>query len=328
MNKELLAALGRISEEESRILQGKGSVEQRLYTDTGRFEVDSAKMLSRGELIQIRTHTRFVHFPRHTHNYIEMVYMCAGSTHHIVSGTDVFLRPGDILIMNQNAVQEILPAGREDIAVNFIILPEFFDETLRMMGNETNLLKDFLISCLKSGSTPVSYLHFEVADVLPIQNLLENLVWTLASDRPPQHMINKYTMGLLFLELMGCTEKLHTSRRSYDHEIVLRSLEYIEAHYREGELGELAALLGCEMTWLSRTIKRVTGFTYLELLQQKRMDMACQLLSSTPLTVADVGLAVGYENISYFHRLFQKYYGITPRKYRLVHRNDGAGEAS
>ena len=31
----------------------------------------------------------------------------------------------------------------------------------------------------------------------------------------------------------------------------------------------------------------------------------------------DIGLAVGYENMSYFHRIFQKKYGTTPRKYRV-----------
>ena len=54
------------------------------------------------------------------------------------------LQEGDLLFLNQNAVQEILPAGRDDIAVNFIVLPEFFDTAFFMMGEEENMLKDFL----------------------------------------------------------------------------------------------------------------------------------------------------------------------------------------
>lgn len=59
--------------------------------------------------------------------------MCQGSTHHIINGDPVILQQGELLFLNQNATQEIYPAGETDIAVNFIILPEFFDHTLQVL---------------------------------------------------------------------------------------------------------------------------------------------------------------------------------------------------
>ena len=57
-----------------------------------------------------------------------MVYMCAGKTTHIINGNkELTLEEGDLLFLNQNVYHEILPSGENDIAVNFIILPEFFD---------------------------------------------------------------------------------------------------------------------------------------------------------------------------------------------------------
>ena len=73
----------------------------------------------------MRPHTRFVNFPKHKHNYVEVIYMCQGTTTHILNGSKVILEAGDLLFLNQNAEQEILPAGEQDIAVNFIVLPEF-----------------------------------------------------------------------------------------------------------------------------------------------------------------------------------------------------------
>ena len=138
MHQELIRELAMITDEERRILEGKQEIDPQLYTEKKEMVVDSAKLLKKGKLIQVRPHTRFVHFPAHTHNYIEVIYMCQGTTTHIVNGNEVVLEQGDLLFLNQNAVQEILPAGEYDIAVNFIVLPEFFNTAFSMIGAEEN----------------------------------------------------------------------------------------------------------------------------------------------------------------------------------------------
>ena len=125
--------------------------------------------------------------------------MCSGHTRHIVNGNEVRLEQGELLFLNQHAVQEIDPASEDDIAVNFIILPEFFNEALRMMETEENMQRRFVIDCLRGDNQSAAY-----------------------------------------------------------------------------------------------------------------------LLSTTAMSVMDIGLAVGYENMSYFHRIFQNKYGMTPRRYRLT----------
>ena len=243
--------------------------------------------------------------------------MCQGVTSHIVDGINVTLRAGELLFLNQNAVQEIMPAGEHDIAVNFIILPEFFDTAFEMMGAEENLLQDFLISCLRSDTGYQRFLHFQVADVLPIQNLVENMVWTLLNNQPNKRSINQITMGLLFLQLMHYTDKIHSGNNTYEQELVLTVLRYIDENYRDGKLKELAALMGYDIYWLSRAIKKLTGKTYKELLQIKRLNQASFLLLNTKLTANDISVAIGYDNTSYFYRIFKMYYGVSPREYRL-----------
>jgi AraC-like DNA-binding protein len=143
------------------------------------------------------------------------------------------------------------------------------------------------------------------------------LVWTLLHGDASQRSINQLTMGLLFLQLPEYSDRVQSASLPYDHEIVMRALRYIEENYRDGELTEFAAELGCEITWLSRAVRRLTGSTWLDLIQKKRMEKACDLLKETGMSVTDISLAVGYENISYFHRLFKKTCGVSPRRYRL-----------
>jgi YesN/AraC family two-component response regulator len=165
-------------------------------------------------------------------------------------------------------------------------------------------------------------MHFKVAEILPIQNLLENMIWTIVNKQPNKRSIYQITMGLLFLQLMNHMDRLETNAQNGQQKLIIDVLRYIEENYREGELSELAGLLHCDMYWLSKEIKKLTGSNYTDLVQQKRLNQAGYLLTHTTLSVMDIGLAVGYENMSYFHRIFQQHYGMTPKKYRISNKTD------
>lgn len=316
MTEELLNKLREITPEEQRILDGRVCIEKELYMEAKTNVIDAGKLLDTGKLIQVRPHTRFIHFPPHSHNYVEMIYMCKGCTHHLINGEDVYLQEGEILLLSQKAVQEIYPAGKEDIAVNFIILPEFFGECLKIIASERNMLRDFVISCLRGENSSCGYFHFKVTDILPIQNLIENLIFTVWNRQPDKRSINQVTMGLLFLLLMNQMDKLETGTESESQRFVMQILAYVEEHYRNGELSELAERMHYDLYWLSKEIRKRTGKTYTELVQDKRLKQAAYLLENTGMPVTDIAIEIGYSNISYFHRIFQKRYHMTPKKYR------------
>lgn len=316
MDQKLLSELSRITEEEERLLHGD-PVDRTRYASAQDFVVESTKMLENGKLISIRAHTRFADFPRHTHNYIEIMYMCSGSTTHIVNDdVTVTLCAGELLMLNQHACHAIKCAGKEDIAVNFVILPQFFDVALDMVGAE-NPLGAFLIGGLRKDKGEISFLHFQVADLLPVQNLVENMVWSIHNRQPNHRKINQITMGLLFLQLLNHTDRLASlSGVQHNDALVVDALREIEENYRFARLSPVANRHGVSLSYLSRLIKESTGKTYKELLRQKRLSKAAALLSATRLSVGEVIEAVGYDNTSYFYRVFKEQYGVNPTEYR------------
>lgn len=235
MHEQLLKQLKQITEEEQEILKGQSGVDRSLYASGKNFVVDKDKMLSRGKLIDIRPHTWFVQFPEHIIN----------------RKVRVVLQQGELLFLNSNARQEILPAGQEDVAINFIVLPEFFHQAFQMV-EEDNVVRDFLVGTLQRKHQGMDFTHFQVSDVLPVQNLVENLVWSLLCEEGGKSAVNQTTMALLIQQL----------------------------------------------------------------LMQKRLSQAAYLLTTTKLAVEDIIAAVGYDNNSYFHRIFKERYGMTPKKYR------------
>lgn len=313
IDERILQKLGIVTDEEQRLLDGCDSIDRSIYMDGSMDVVTGQKLLEHGKLIAVRPHTRFVHFPEHTHDYVEIVYMCRGSTRHIINDTPITLEEGDLLLLGQNTRQEILPAGEKDIAVNFIVQPEFFSGTLSFLGSEDTPLREFVVRCL-CGDNPSGYLHFHVADVKPVQNLIENLLWTLITDTPNRRSINQYTMGLLFVQLLNHADKLTVGSKEQD--AIVWVLRYIEEHYVDGSLSDIASQLHYDFAWLSREIKRRTGKTYTELVQEKRLSQAAWMLRNTRHKVSDIGLSVGYENLSYFHRLFAAHFGVSPKAYR------------
>ena len=318
MDQELLERLRSITPEEQAILDGRTSIDRDIYMQGQGNTVNSTKLLSAGKLITVRPHTRFIHFPEHTHDYVEVVYMCAGQTKHIVNGKALHLAQGDLLFLSQTATHEVCVAGEGDVAINFIVLPDFFAASLSALGEEETPLRRFLVDCLCGGHTTSGYLHFAVSEVKPIQNLIENLLWTLLEDTPSKRKTAQMTMTLLFLQLMGNTQTLVDPRE--DMAAVVAVLSYVESHYAHGSLTEAAALLHYDLCWLSREIKRKTGKTYTQLVQEKRLAQAAFLLKNTDRNIDTIANTVGYENIGYFHKLFRETFGVSPRSYRLQER--------
>lgn len=314
MDRKLLERLAVITAEEQEILDGRGDIDRDIYMQGQSSTVNSRKMLAAGKLITIRPHTRFIHFPEHTHDYVEVIYMCSGEMDHIVNGRRIRLEQGDLLFLNQSATHEVCRSGEMDVAVNFIILPEFFSAPLSMIGEEQTPLRKFLVDCLCGQNSGAGYLYFDVSEVKPIQNLLENLVWILIQETPNKRKMSQMTMALLFMQLLAHTETLTNS--DPEDAVAWQVLRYVEANYVNGSFSDLAAALHYDPSWLSREIKRRTGKTYTQLIQEKRLAQAAFLLRNTDRNVSEIAVAVGYENISYFHRIFAEAFGRSPKHYR------------
>jgi AraC-like DNA-binding protein len=263
--------------------------------------------------IALYRHVRGVGTPTHQRSYAELVYMVRGSTRHRIGGNEVILDQGELLLLGQNTPQELLPPGEDAVALSLYIKPEFFGDILSFLGSEHTPLREFILRCLGQ-ETPYGYLHFHVGGVRQVENLMENLLLHLLERPDSRRAIPLYTLGLLFVQLLEESDKLTMGIR--EQQSILGVLRYLESNYVSGSLTEAARALHCDVAWLSREIKRRTGKTYTELLQERRLRQAAWLLGNTSQRISDIALAVGYENVSYFHRIFRAHFGLSPKKYR------------
>src|SRR5699024_711697 len=97
---KLFQELSKISKEEKVILE-EGIVPKQIYTDQTSFVVEGEKFLKQDTLIMVRKHTRFVNFPKHRHNFIEMIYVYNGEMRQKGGVTPTFLKQREFLFLIQ-----------------------------------------------------------------------------------------------------------------------------------------------------------------------------------------------------------------------------------
>lgn len=321
-NSELLHYLKQITEEEKLILDGAQKVDKDIYSDETDFVIDNKKITKNRTVISIRPHTRFIDFPTHKHNYIEVVYVCQGKITHIIDGNEIILKEGELLFLNQHSKHSIKKASIDDIAVNFIILPEFFDVAFSIM-NKNNVIAEFLVGTLRQDTNKGEYLLLKVSEILPIQNLIENMCYSLINNKLSDEYSNQITMGLLFTYLAPNINAIENVKKKKFKEILVDAVvTYIYTNYKNATLTEISNELRQSIPYLSRLVKKETDRTFTDLLQSRRFYRAIELLEETDLAINDIIYTVGYENSSYFYRRFKEKYNITPNEYRVKNKKE------
>ncbi|MDO4267967.1 MAG: helix-turn-helix domain-containing protein [Eubacteriales bacterium] len=282
--------------------------------------IDYHEFLQKHQMIAARMNNSLRVIPRHTHNYIEMIYVYRGGIVHQIGGTELIMHQGDLLLMNQYTEHSERFTDQDGIGVVFIIRPEFFDIPLQMIHGK-NEIRDFLVNSLRKNNPQSQYLLFRNEEQPRIDNLMENLIETAANGCDREDAISQYTIGLIFLHLLGSSNsRMENFSHGHRDSIVRETQAYIESHYSTVTLGQIAHDFHQPLSTMSKIIKEETGCTFRELLMQKRFQKAVQLLLETDLRVEEIAIHVGYENLSYFYRQFKKRCGMTPRQYRLIHR--------
>lgn len=95
--------------------------------------------------------------------------------------------------------------------------------------------------------------------------------------------------------------------------------QYLEDHYAKSDLtvSDIASFLKISDTQLRRKLKSISGYSTNEFIRKYRLEKAAQMLGVNASSVSEVAYAVGFENLSYFSKVFQAEYGCLPSEYGL-----------
>lgn len=316
MEQQLLDYLKEMNEQEEELMKHEKPALSYFIKDRKSRIVESQAMMKPRTAIDILKHPRFVEFGEHTHDFLEVIYMCSGSLELVINKTEVALETDELLFIKQGTPHASKPAGFHDIAVHFLVLPEFLNYPLTMLTEDT-ILRRFIDRAAKNDTEKKEFLHFHLQDMKEARNLLENMVCSILNRQRNSRRILQATMGVLLLELSSRTYKITVGApSSYDQQIVLEALGYIETNYKTASLTKFCEKYNLPDYYISRLMKQYSPYTFTKYLQRRRMLQAAHFLTETADSVEQIVLEVGYENSSHFHKLFKEEFGMTPKEYR------------
>lgn len=102
-----------------------------------------------------------------------------------------------------------------------------------------------------------------------------------------------------------------------------KAMDYISLHlHTPVSLEEIAHEAGISPCYLSRTFKKETGISLVEFIQRERIEAACNMLKYSDYSAAEISQYLCFSNQSYFIRIFKKYQGMTPNRYRKTRKEN------
>lgn len=207
----------------------------------------------------------------------------------------------------------------DSVVLSLHIRKDTFDDIFFNVLRYNNILSDFFMSHLYSKS-PAKSILFPTGDDEEIQDVLLEMYQEVQLDDEYSWRLLNNLLPLFFAKLLrGYSDQAvikDYSEHTRTENNRLRLLSYINDHYREISLEELAAHFNYSVPHCSKLIRDETGIGFVAFVRRVKMNHAVSLLVNTKTSIADISDIVGYENPESFIRAFQKVYQMSPTAYR------------
>lgn len=110
---------------------------------------------------------------------------------------------------------------------------------------------------------------------------------------------------------------IHTPPDTKHRNLVDEAMRYIQRNYRKPlTLEKVAEHIGYSPSYFSKVFKLETGTTFRNYLNQLRIEKSKSLLLSSSASISEICSTVAFEDQSYFCKVFKKFVGVTPDRYR------------
>lgn len=258
----------------------------------------------------------------HWHPEVEVMIINHGEADLLTDDKKIRLKAGQGILINQNVMHSLQPVdAKADCSLYFTI---FHPSFLFGYGN-TVMSTKFLTPILSSPSFRVMLLDEQDQAAERLMDTINSVIAVNMTKKYGFELITKSYLCQFWVQLLEQVIPQNlTSRKqnglSLDETRVKDAILYIENHYSEHiSLEDLANSVHISKSECCRCFKRALQFTPIEYLMKYRIFKAANMIQShDPIShsISDLAFSVGFNNVSYFNKVFKQYMKCTPREYK------------
>ena len=128
------------------------------------------------------------------------------------------------------------------------------------------------------------------------------------------------TMQTIRDQFLAVTRLFGAAKQSHNDKLLFAVKQYLDEHYRDINLDLVTAAdqFFVSVSYLSRFLKEQTGQTFHSIIEEKRINEAAKLLSSTNMPVKQVARQMGFASHNTFCRSFKRNRGLSPSEFRNI----------
>lgn len=278
-------------------------------------------------------HQHLINRPQHKHDFIEIMYVLYGSVTNRIENQLFTYTEGQCCIMNRNICHcEVFEGDYQ--AVFFMFQNEFLQTILEEYQQELQLTSDLLkkqpvfqlITDAVSSTHQFDKIYLDLLPVIPTNEILNQLIplfndvmFETIEKRAGYSLYIKGTFTRIFHLLNNTSlysvDQVHSKAKQHEY-LVTKIIHMLEANHGRCSREQLSEQLHYTGEYLNRIFKKYTGKTISEYRQHIILKEGKKLLLDTDMNISDMISELGFSNRSYFYRIFEEAYGMTPLEYR------------
>lgn len=255
----------------------------------------------------------FTIVPAHWHNDMEIIYIKKGRGTITVDLKPFQVSNGDIIVVPPGQLHSIEQFSDYSMEYENIIF-----KLSMLMAPQGDICTEDFFQPLKHGKLLPDTRYTKESPLYPDLSHCLDRIDMICRDFSPGYQLA--VKGQLFTFFYELSKSLHSdiprkSNKSLDR--LKGLLKYVETNYQEKiSIADAARICSFSQSHFMKFFKASMGVSFIDYLNDYRITMASRLLSSSSDTIANIATETGFENLSYFNRVFKKKYRCTPTEFR------------
>lgn len=251
-----------------------------------------------------------VHFP-HRHDFYNLIFITQGSGTHDIDFRRFEVVPNQLFFMNDGQVHEW------DLSADITGYTLFFKREFYNVAEPIFSLPH--LPFFHNSANEAQMVVFEKIDATMIINAFEEIYTEFHQKKAHNEAIIKTLLKIILIRSLRAYQPNFTENVASIGVTKIRQFEdLIEKKYKVLKgVKDYADLMNMTPNYLNAICSKTVGKTAGEMIRERIVLEAKRLLIHSSMSVCEIGYKLGYDDCSYFIRMFKKDVGITPEQFRL-----------